>query len=446
MEVRISLLNHACIKCELDDVSLLFDPWLSGTCFRNGWGLRYKNEKAVGEAATSTHVWISHYHGDHLHIPTLKAISSKNNNIKVIANKSLNFEMETPVRAAGFKNIISLPERKEIHLTKNVTIIRYPTAGIDNMLLIKTPSCTILNYNDVNLPITSLKALCKKFPKIDILFCNFNHANRLLEYPLRPTEEIKEELILQFLNKLKIIQPKWVIPFASYHWYLNPYCSDQNKTLMSNTELKYRLEKFGTEAKKVLPVNVGQHVDFDDKLESPQINGESAVEQNAEELDFVHPKPSSDNELLELSNKFNERIVKKSTFFKFFMKPLRILIIDFQKVLVIERRGCYYSKESNHYDISADSGILRDWFTLTFGTDGFFNGAHFKTNSNNLLPLKRLFLFSLLEENRLSPMDFFSYLTYSEGRRFLRCRREEIVGTLLEKTVNVGSRTRPNNK
>jgi len=443
MAVRISLLNHACIKCELDDVSLLFDPWLSGTCFRNGWGLRYKNEKAVEEAITSTHLWISHYHGDHLHIPTLQAISSKNNNIKVIANKSLNFEMEPSLRAGGFKNIIPLPERKEIHLTKNVTIIRYPTAGIDNMLLIKTPSCTILNYNDVNLPNRSLKALCKQFPKIDILFCNFNHANRLLEHPLRPTEEIKKELVIQFLNKLKIIQSKWVIPFASYHWYLNPYCTEQNKTLMTNTELKFWLKKLGTEAKKVLPVNVGQHVDFDDKIESPQINGESAVEQNGEELDFVKPNPSSDNELLELSKKFNERIIKKSTFFKFFMKPLRILVIDFQKVLVIERRGCYYSKESNHYDISADSGILRDWFTLTFGTDGFFNGAHFKTESKNLLPLKRLFLFALLEENRLSPRDFFSYLTHSVGRRFLRCRREEIVGTLLENAFKVGSRTRP---
>ena len=222
----------------------------------------------------------------------------------------------------------------------------------------------------MNLPNRSLKNLCKQFPKIDILFCNFNLAQRLLEYPMRPTDEIKTELSLQFLNKIKIIQPKWVIPFASYHWYLNPYCTEQNKTLMTNTELKCRLEKLGTEAKKVLPVNVGQHVDFDDKIESPQINGESAVEQNDDEFNFVKPSPSSDDELLELSKKFNERIVKKSTFFKFFMKPLRILIIDFQKVLVIERRGCYYSKESNHYDISADSGILRDWFTLTFGTDG----------------------------------------------------------------------------
>ena len=92
----------------------------------------------------------------------------------VIANKSLNFDMTEPLKQSGFKNIIPLHERKEIQLSKNVSVIRYPTAGIDNMLLIKSPSCTILNFNDVNLPSKSLELLIKKLPKIDILFSNFN--------------------------------------------------------------------------------------------------------------------------------------------------------------------------------------------------------------------------------------------------------------------------------
>ena len=59
MGIQLSLLNHACIKLEIEDVSFLFDPWLIGTCFKNGWGLRYKNDNAVNEAVNATHMWIS---------------------------------------------------------------------------------------------------------------------------------------------------------------------------------------------------------------------------------------------------------------------------------------------------------------------------------------------------------------------------------------------------
>ena len=44
--------------------------------FKNGWGLRYKNDNAVNEAVNATHMWISHFHNDHLHFPTLKEIFS----------------------------------------------------------------------------------------------------------------------------------------------------------------------------------------------------------------------------------------------------------------------------------------------------------------------------------------------------------------------------------
>jgi len=440
MSVQISLLNHACIKLEIEDVSLLFDPWLLGTCFKNGWGLHYKNNNAIDEAVTATHLWISHFHGDHLHIPTLKEIVSKNDGIKLLANKSLNFDMGPILSDVGFKNIIPLPEREKIQLSKNVTVIRYPTAGIDNILLILTPSCTILNYNDVNLPSRSLRALIKKFPKIDILFSNFNDA-QILECPLRDPDTVKKEHAQQFLGILKIIQPRWVIPFASLHWYLNHASrEEQNKTLLTNTELKTWVEKLGAESKSILLLNVGQKVEFNDKTESPQISGESGMEHHIDELDYVKPSSSSPDEILEVAIQFIKNIKKKNKFYQFTMKPLRIFIHDFNKVLVIDKKGCFYSKYSEHRDISSYSGELKNWFTSDSGTDSFFLGAHFKTESSNLLPLKRLFLCGLLDTNQLTPSDLMNYFKSSLGRRFLWCRREEILGTFLSRAFRMGSR------
>ena len=72
--MQLEYLNHACVLLRFGDVSLLSDPWLSGTAFADGWGLRFDNPDALARAATATHLWISHWHSDHLHAPTLTAL------------------------------------------------------------------------------------------------------------------------------------------------------------------------------------------------------------------------------------------------------------------------------------------------------------------------------------------------------------------------------------
>ena len=66
-DVRIHYLNHASMLVEVGTMRLLFDPWLEGTAFSGGWGLRYDNPDAIDLAASATHLWISHWHSDHLH-------------------------------------------------------------------------------------------------------------------------------------------------------------------------------------------------------------------------------------------------------------------------------------------------------------------------------------------------------------------------------------------
>lgn len=59
----------------------------------------------------------------------------------------------------GFKNVVRIYERKELRLSEDVSVTRYPTQGIDNMLLIKTPAATVLNYNDCVIPSITQKAV-----------------------------------------------------------------------------------------------------------------------------------------------------------------------------------------------------------------------------------------------------------------------------------------------
>ena len=94
MNYKLKLISHACILLDLGDIKLITDPWLFGECFNDGWSLKQKDltiEKITEEEINSiTHLWISHEHPDHFHIPSLKFLLSKIkdiSNIEIILNK-----------------------------------------------------------------------------------------------------------------------------------------------------------------------------------------------------------------------------------------------------------------------------------------------------------------------------------------------------------------------
>jgi UDP-MurNAc hydroxylase len=229
--MRIDYLNHASVLVRTDGVALLSDPWLEGTAFSGGWGLRYANPDALDRAAEATHLWISHWHSDHLHPATLARLAQRNPRIVVLANVSANFSMIDRMRGVGFDHVVPLPERVPTEIGSGVTVERFPTAGIDNALLLRTPSVTLLNYNDCNLPGAAVRALRKKIGPIDVLLNNYNHAGKL--YRVLPPEQQKQELLRTFCAAADLLQPRLVVPFASSHYYRCMDSRDQNASLLT---------------------------------------------------------------------------------------------------------------------------------------------------------------------------------------------------------------------
>jgi len=191
-KLTIQLLNHASVIITIGEIKILCDPWFSGTCFEGGWGLKYDNSSCLELSKKCTHLWVSHFHTDHFHMPTLKEVAKVNPDIVVLGNRSFNFKIDEAIKRAGFKTVVPLYERKWMKLPGNVDIIRYPSTGIDNMLLIKTRDAVILNYNDCNLPFRAMKSLARKMGKVDIMLNNYNHAGKLLDYPLPEAAEIQK--------------------------------------------------------------------------------------------------------------------------------------------------------------------------------------------------------------------------------------------------------------
>ena len=168
-------------------------------------------------------------------MPTLQQVAQRVSQIHALANVSVNSDMRGPLQRAGFKKIHPLYERHPVSLPDGCEVTRYPTTGIDNMLVVRMGGLTILNLNDCNLPARALRYLVRKIGQIDILLANFNHAGKLLEYPSH--EQIKEIFKKHFQVVVAAVNPTCVIPFASLHYYRSHGSAHQNGSFLKVEEL-----------------------------------------------------------------------------------------------------------------------------------------------------------------------------------------------------------------
>lgn len=433
--MRIEYLNHASVIIKSGEQSLLSDPWFSGTAFGGGWGLQYDNPEALDKAKSCTHLWISHFHPDHLHMPTLKQLTALSPEITALANDSANFRISEALQQAGFKNIVPLYERRKLSLTGNVKVTRYPTAGIDNMLLIETPECRILNYNDCHLPIGALKLLMRKIGGVDILLNNFNHAIKFIDNPRKSDEEIRDQLKTNYKKVLDAINPRWAIPFASSHYYRTRDTLWQNESLLQSEDL-VELNS------RILPVRIGGEVTFDYKLQPTLSPPSATISLNTKDIKLETESVTFD-EAVNAAKDFGKRLRQSLFGLTFWIPELRIRVEEYKRVIRFDVHNQIFAEDDREIDdahIETHSSALRQWFTKPYGADSFFIGGHFAVLSKSTTPIKRVLLACSLMEKRLSPRSLTQYLLRPAGIKFLFNRREEIVVTLSQGRLRVGDR------
>jgi len=422
--LKIHYINHASVLLELGEVRLLSDPRYFGTSFEDGWGLRYDNPRAFELASKATHLWISHFHGDHFHIPTLKKLLEINPGITVLANRSYNFQLDQAMRDLGFKNVVPLLERQFVPLADGVDIARYPTTGIDNMLLIRSPQGTILNYNDCNVPPPTRKRLGKKFGEIDIFLTKRNHAGKLLIHPFPGADEIIGRIKRAFQNNCSYFAPTHIFPFASYHYYRAPESFQQNEAMLqSSAEINPADNRF-------LRIDIGDVLTFD------KATGVASIEKHPVEANSLGQLSRSESKIWEqlaaASQKYCDTLRQRFGLATLLLPKFHIHVADLNVTAQLTRRDGLV--KVNHAGIvphiTAHSEAISNWFELPYGTDSFVVGAHFKITNQNLTPLKWQIVFGMLIDNRLDLRSLLKMCVTPGGIRFLFNRREEIFGIL----------------
>jgi UDP-MurNAc hydroxylase len=223
--LKIKWVNHASFVLEYEDVRLISDPWLEGTAFNDGWALLSPTKFAYEEFKDITHIWFSHEHPDHFAPFVLKRIPSEyRNGITVLYHHTLDKKVINFCKGLGFKDATELYPDTYVGLGENISVLCETIRNeSDSWLYIKTPSFSALNLNDCYFKEEKWPARIKrKIGDVDLLFCQFSYANwcgnkDAIEERKRAAAEKIDEILMQ----VRIFQPAFVIPFASYVWFCN---------------------------------------------------------------------------------------------------------------------------------------------------------------------------------------------------------------------------------
>jgi L-ascorbate metabolism protein UlaG (beta-lactamase superfamily) len=431
--IRVHYLNHASALIEIGGVRLLFDPWLEGTAFSGGWGLRYDNPDAFKVAASATHLWISHWHSDHLHGPSLTKLAQLNPDMIVLANVSANFSMVERMSSLGFRQVRPIGERETLELNAQTTCCRYPTAGIDNMLHIVSDSWSVLNYNDCNLPARAIRSLCKHIGPIDLLLTNYNHAGKLFD--VMDDQARKKQLLEMLVLTANVMEPTRVIPFASSHYYRTAESAEQNGSMLSFDDL----EDLARRDERFLVLRIGD----DAILSAPTLatvhRRDPPLPPRALETHDYGPSVPWEDLLAQASARclaLHGQFLRMS---RLMVPDLIVRVTDHGRNLRLAvGRAAEETHPSEAPHIEAHSQALGIWLAKRFGDDTFIAGAHFGIVDPDTTAIERWALMTLLEASHLDPQSGLRYLAKHEGRRFLWNRREEITATLLGRRIKAG--------
>ncbi len=228
--MEITFLNHASYILKTEKSSVLFDPYLSGTAFNNGWKLLNEEEHNVTDI---NYIFYSHEHPDHFQVDFLKNNFTQNRDeVTILYQETYDKRVKKFCTNLGY-TFIELPDKKELKIGNDFDIICGKVPFYDSWVMIKDGNQNMLNVNDCVLEDPSLVHNIKKYTKnadIDVLFTQFSYAS--FSDPENRSYRARKQLETIKLQN-DVLSPKNIIPFASFIYFAheeNFYMNDSINT------------------------------------------------------------------------------------------------------------------------------------------------------------------------------------------------------------------------
>ncbi len=384
MNSSIKLINHASVKFEFNEIKILTDPWYKGSVFHKSWKLIYQQteDEILDLIKDITYIYISHEHPDHFS-PSF-FLDKKVKNILLKSKVKILFQHTKDKRVLKFlkKNgyeVIEIHNNKYFNLTDKIRIKVTKFGYIDSSLIIETPNNKILNLNDCPLNKNEdIEAFKKKHGEFDILLSQFSYAAWKGGKENSKYRQIAaKEKINTLINQYKILNCKYLIPFASFVYFSNTLNNYMNDHINTPNKLYNDLK----DKVNIIILSPNEHQNLD------------KLEQNTSSIDFWNQQykqiknlpiekynNSVDFDILNKEYKiYKEKIYKlnskamiymasKIKFLKFF-QPINIFLIDHEKNYEFSLINGFKIREKSVSDIKMHSESLEFIFKNDFGFD-----------------------------------------------------------------------------
>jgi len=172
-------LGHATIALyrDADPPLLATDPWLVGSVYWRSWWLQnYPSADEIAWLAGADHVYITHEHPDHLHLPSIRRLGThpqywlpelaEQGCIAYLADR-------------GYR-VAAVPPRRWQTIASGIAMLSIPLWNDDSLLVVETPDAVILNLNDAKPSppvLRQLRRLAERTGKTRVLLASYSPAS-----------------------------------------------------------------------------------------------------------------------------------------------------------------------------------------------------------------------------------------------------------------------------
>ncbi len=233
--IEITFLGHASLLFSGAAGGLLCDPWFSTVPIYGNSAIKYPVVPAELDDSfrRATHVYISHHHEDHFHVPSLDLLS-RDATIFFPAFEYVDHprgrSMERTLRAMGFTRLRPLTsyEQVQIDLGEPVKLTLVPSAASrwhdweNSGIIVETADWNAINLNDNIADAELLAQVRKRCARFDIAFVPGSPST---EYPGAFDYTVREKVSLGRRKRDEISQAKLIIEELK-PTYLVPIASD----------------------------------------------------------------------------------------------------------------------------------------------------------------------------------------------------------------------------
>ena len=143
----LQLINHSCIIIGEGNDFILCDPYLSGSCFNNGWDLIVRTRKEINNYFFN-YIWYTHERSDHFSPRDLKLIPDlRRNSTTILYQKTKDKKLYNYCKNLGFP-VLELRNYNRFNVNNEFSFTCVQHRDSDSWGLFEISGKKVLNLND----------------------------------------------------------------------------------------------------------------------------------------------------------------------------------------------------------------------------------------------------------------------------------------------------------